>query len=48
MTRRDDERERRAAEVIRQLDEALTGLQGAQETHLARLRELLAQLEGPR
>jgi hypothetical protein len=49
VTRRaEDERERRAAQVILDLDAALDALQGAQETHLARLRELLAELEGDR
>jgi hypothetical protein len=43
-----DERERRAAQVIHELDHALDALQGAQDTHLARLRELLAELEGDR
>jgi hypothetical protein len=47
MSRRDDERERLAADVIRQIDAALDGLQGAQEWHVARLRELLSRMEHP-
>jgi hypothetical protein len=43
--RRDDDRDRRAAMVIHDLDTALGSLQNAQAGHLAGMRELLNELE---